>query len=130
MTGAAGAPPSLDEQAASWAAEVVLERLIEAALAGTDRADRLAALCQDAFVEGGVRTYGLAQAGRVPLLIPAEAHDARVAELLAANNREVDRRRDVEKEAGRLRALLWKFADDAFRAQQLGASIIDNTADA
>ncbi len=88
----------LDEFAEEWAATVTLDGMVSAIALKDDAETRFTMLIKQAYVEGCYRAYseGAPAARAIARADAQREHDGRVAELLAANNREVERRRAAE----------------------------------
>lgn len=93
---------ALDEMAAAWAVEAKIDAMCAATIDKDDAETRFAALVKQGYVEGGYNTLCAAKDGKIPSLMLRAEHDRCVAELLTANNAEVERRREAERRLGQI----------------------------
>jgi hypothetical protein len=96
----------LHELAEEWAASVNLDAMAASIAILDERDTRIAALVKQGYVEGCYRAYseGAPAARAIAWHDAQQEFDRRVTELLAANNREVERRRAAEAELARVMA--------------------------
>lgn len=88
----------LDEMADAWAERIGLDRMAATIALKDDRDSRITDLVKQAYVEGCYNAYmdGAPAARALAMIDLSAKHDARVSDLLEANNREVERRRELE----------------------------------